>query len=217
MRARGRLSKADFEFDTKHPILPPSKHPETRLMMLECHLDNYHQGVESMRHGLQQKFWIFCLRNALRNIKNRCVPCRKYSAVVQAPIMADLPRERVEKVDFPFTYVGVDYFGPIEVKYMRKTLKCVFTCLSTRAIHLEMVYSLDTDSRLSAVLRFIARRGHPSTIWSDNGTNFVGANNELKQFVSMWQNDDFQEKLRQKKIVWKFNPAAAPHFGDSWE
>ena len=128
-----------------------------------------------MRHGLQQKFWILGLRNALRNIKNRCFPYRKYSAVVQAPIMAaDLPRERVEKIDFPFTYVGVDYFGPIEVKYMRKTSKrwvCVFTCLSTRAIHLEMVYSLDTDSCRSAVSLFIARRGHPSTIWSHNGTS----------------------------------------------
>ena len=189
MRTRWRLSKADFEFDTKHPILRPSKHPATRIMMLKCHLDNYHQGVERVRNGLQQKFWILDLRNALRNIKNRCVPSRKYSAVVQAPTMADLPRERVHKVDFPFTFAGVDYFGPIEVKYMRKTLKrwvCVFTCLFTRAIHLERVYSLDTDSCLSAVLRFIARRGHLSTNWSDNGTNFVGANNELKQFASMW-------------------------------
>ena len=82
---------------------------------------------------------------------------------------------------------------------------------------LEMVFSLDTDSCLSAVIRFITRRGHPLTIWSDNGTNFVGANNELKQFASMWQYNYFQEKLRQKKIVWKFNPAAAPHFGGSWE
>ena len=148
MRARGRLSKADFEFDTKHPILLPSKHPATRLMMLKCHLDSYHQGVESLRHGLQQKFWILSLRNALRNIKNRCVPWRKYNAVIQAPIMAALPRERVVKADFLFTYVGVHYCRPIEVKYIRKTLKrwvCVFCCLSTRAIHLEMVFSLDTD------------------------------------------------------------------------
>ena len=124
----------------------------------------------------------------MRNIKNRCVPCRKHSAVVQALIITDLPRERVEKVDFSFIYVGVEYFGPIEVKYMRKTLKrwvCVFTCLSTRAIHLEMVISLDADSCLSAFTHFVARRGHPSTIWSDNGTNFVGANNELMQFASM--------------------------------
>ena len=140
MRARGRLSRADFEFDTEHPILLPSKHPAIRVMMLKCHLDNYHQGVESMRHELQQKFWRLGIRNALRNIKSRCVPCRKYSAVVQALIMADLPKEIVEKVEFPFTYVGVDYFGPIEVNYMRKTLKRwvrVFTCLSTRTIHLK--------------------------------------------------------------------------------
>ena len=91
-------------------------------------------------------------------------------------------------------------------------------CVSLPAcLHLEMVYSLDTDSCLRAVTRFIARRCHPLTIWSDNGTNCVGANNELKQFASMWQNSDFQEKLYQRKIVWKFNPAAAPHFGDSRE
>ena len=218
MRARGRLSKADFQFDTKHPILLPSKQPAIRLMMLKCHLDKYHQGVESMRHELQQKFWILGIRNALRNIKSRCISCRKYSAVGQAPIMTDLPKERVEKVEFPFTYVGVDYFGPIEVKYMRKTLKrwvCVFTCLSTKAIHLEMlelVYSLDTDSCLSAISRLIARQGHPSSIWSHNGTNFVGASNELKQFASMWQNSDFQEKLQQKKIVWKFQPGCSATF-----
>ena len=112
MRARGRLSEADLEFDTKHPFLLPSIHPATRLMMLKCQLDNYHQGVESKRHGLQQNFWILGLRNALRNIQNRCVPCRKYSAFVQAPIMADLPRKRVEKLDFPFIYVGVEYYTP---------------------------------------------------------------------------------------------------------
>ena len=134
--------------------------------------------------------------------------------------MANLSRERVEKRDFPFTYVGVDYFGPLEVKYMRKTMKrlaCVFTCLSTRANHLEMVFSLDTDSCLSAITPFIARRDHPSTVWSDNGTNFVGAKNELKQFTSMWQTITFLEKLRQREIVWKFNPAAAPRFSGSWE
>ena len=76
-----------------------------------------------MRHELQQKFWILGLRNALWNIKSRCVPCWKYSAVVQVPIMADLPCEFVEKVDFPFTCVGVDYFGPIEVKYKRKKME----------------------------------------------------------------------------------------------
>ena len=220
MRARGRLSKAHFEFDTKHPILLLSKYLATRLMLLKCHLCNYHQGVESMRHELRHKFWILGLRNSSRNIKSRCVQCRKYNAVVQAPIMADLPRERLEKSDYPFTYVGVYYFGPREVKYMGKTLKrwvCVFTCLSKRVRQLEMVFSLDTDSCLSAVTQFIVRRGHQLTIWIQNGTNVVGANNDLNQFATMWQNTDFQGKLRQKEIFWKFNPVAGPLFGGSWE
>ena len=129
MRVRGRLSKADFDFDTKHSIILQSKHPATRLMMLNCHLNSYHQGVESMRHVLQQKFQIMGIRNALRSIKCRCLRCREYNAVVQAAIMTDLPRLRVEKVEFPLAYVGVDYFGPIEVKNMREILKrwmCVF-------------------------------------------------------------------------------------------
>ena len=98
-----------------------------------------------------------------------------------------------------------------------KRWACVFTCLSVKAIHLKMVYSQDTDSCLSALTRVIARRGHPWKIWSDIGTNFVGANNDLKQFTSMWQTSDFQEQLPQKKIVCKFNPAAALDFGGSWE
>ena len=92
-----------------------------QLMMLKCHLDNYHQGVESRWHELQQKFWILGLKNGLRSIKSRCVLCKNYSADVQVPLMADLFHERVKKVDFPFTYVGVDYFGPLEVKYMRRS------------------------------------------------------------------------------------------------
>ena len=113
MRARGQLSKAEFEFD---PIYLPSKYPTMQLMLLKFHLDIYHQRVESMRHELRQKFWILGLRNALQSIENRCVPWREYSANVPAPLMADLPREKMEKVEFPFIYVGVDYFGPIELK-----------------------------------------------------------------------------------------------------
>ena len=88
---------------------------------------------------------------------------------------------------------------------------CVFTCSSTKKIHPEVVYSLDTDSSWSAIIHFTARRGQPSTIWSDIGTNFVGAQNELKQFASFWQNIEVLERLHQKIIIWEFNPAAASH------
>ena len=130
--------------------------------------------------------------------------------------MADLPRERHDKHVFPFTHTGVDYFGPFEIKFLRRTLKrwcCIFTCMTTRAVHIEVAQSLDTESCLAAVTRFIARRGYPSTIISNNGTNFVGVANELKSFMKEWNKDKIESDLAQKKIVWKFNP----HFGGIWE
>ena len=134
--------------------------------------------------------------------------------------MADLPRERLDEHVFPFTHTGFDYFGPFEVKFLQRTLKrwcCLFTCLTTRAVHIEVAQSLDTESCLAAVTRFISRRGYPNTIISDNGTNFVGAANELKAFMNEWDNAKIESDLAQKKIVWKFNPPGAPHLGGIWE
>ena len=134
--------------------------------------------------------------------------------------MADLPRERLDEHVFPFTHTGVDYFGPFEVKFLRRTLMrwcCLFTCLTTRAVHIEDAQSLDTESCLAAVTRFIARRGYPNTIISDNGTNFVAAANELKSFVNESDRAKIESDLAQKKIVWKFNPPRAPYFGGVWE
>ena len=103
-----------------------------------------------------------------------------------SPPMADLRRERLDEHVFPFTHTGVNYFVPFEVKFLRCTSRrwrCLFTCLTTRAVHIEVAQSLDTESCLSAVTRIIARRGYRSTIISDNGTNFVGAAKELKPFI----------------------------------
>ena len=123
---------------------------------------------------LQQVYWIIGIRNALQEIKSRCIKCRHRNAKPIHPPMADLPRERLDEHVFPFTHTGVNYFEPIEMKFLRLTLKrwcCLFTCLTTRAVHIEVTQSLDTESCLAAVTRFIARRGYPSTIISDNGTN----------------------------------------------
>ena len=116
--------------------------------------------------------------------------------------------------------VGVDYLGPFEVKPLRTTMKrwcCLFSCLATRAILIEVVRSLDTDSCLVAVNRFIARRGKPATIISDNGTNIVGSARELKEYINSWNKDHITSDLAQKNIVWKFNPSSAPHFRGVWE
>ena len=164
---------------------------------------------------LQQGYWIIGTRNALRKIKSRCIKCRHRNANPIHPPMADLPRERLDEHVLPFTHTRVDYLAPIALKFLRRTLKrwcCLFTCLTTRAVHIEGAQSLDTESCLAAVTRFIARRGYPKTIISDNGTNFVGAAKELKAFMDEREKAKIESNLAQKKIVLKFNPPGAPHF-----
>ena len=156
------------------------------------------------------------MRITLRSLKRSCVLCRKRDATTQQPEMAELPFERTESQIFPFQNTGVDYFGPFEVSLLRRTMKrwiCLFTCLSTRAVHLEVAYSLDTESCLAAINRFIARKGRPSLIISDNGTNFVGSAKELKQAIEGWNQQLIEERLAQDQIEWRFNPPGAPHFG----
>ena len=134
--------------------------------------------------------------------------------------MADLHPERVNEHVFPFTHTALTSTnGPFEVKFLRRTKKiwcCLFTCLRTRSVHIEVVQSLDTELCLAAVTGFIARRGCPNTINSD-GTSLVGAANELKAFMNEWDKAKIESELAQKKIVWKFNPPGAPHFGGIWE
>jgi hypothetical protein len=119
-----------------------------------------------------------------------------------------------------FTSVGVDYFGPILVKHGRKNEKkygCIFTCLVTRAVHVEVADSLTTDSFLNCLHRFIARRGAPRLIRSDNGTNFIGADRELRQELTRWDHDQLQNDLNEHRIKWIFNTPAASHMGGVWE
>ena len=220
IREGGRIKHANLSFEQRHPILLSTKHDFVKVLLRDLHLEHNHEGVEYIRSVIQQKFWILGLRNALRSIKSSCVFCRKLRAQINLPLMADLPAERLDYQSHPFTHVGIDYFGPFEVKLLRRSMKrwcCLFTCLTTRAVHIEVVRSLDTASCLVAIKRFIARRGKPTTIRSDNGTNFVGSARELKEYINSWNQDQITSELAQKHIVWKFNPPGAFHFGGVWE
>jgi transposase InsO family protein len=134
--------------------------------------------------------------------------------------MADLPAFRLTCGLPPFTNTGVDYFGPIEVIIFRRTIKrwgVLFTCLATRCVHLEMAYSLDTSSFISALDRFQNRRGVPASFHSDNGTNFVGAQRQLAECLDNLNQSAIITHLNRKRTKWYFNPPAAPHFGGVWE
>lgn len=120
----------------------------------------------------------------------------------------------------PFSYTGVDYFGPYVVKNGRKEVKrygAMFTCLASRAVHIEISNSLDTDSFIQALRRFIARGGNVKMIRSDNGTNFVGAEAELKEALKTMDHEHIKAKMRKAEVEWVFNPPAASNFGGVWE
>ena len=134
--------------------------------------------------------------------------------------MADLPEHRVTPDKPPFTYVGVDYFGPFLVKRARSLVKrygVLFTCLAVRAVHIEIAHSLDTSSFLHALRRFIARRGQPNVIRSDNETNLVSGQREIQTAIKDWNQDKIQDFLTQRHITWIFNPPMGSHQGGVWE
>ena len=133
-------------------------------------------------------FWIIICNATVKSFISRCVACRRLRGNFQLQKMASLPKDRMCE-EPPFTYCSVDLFGPFIVKEGRKELKrygTLFTCLSSRAIHIEVANSLSTDCFLMCLRKFIGQRGNVRLIRSDNGINFVGASAELtKAFTEM--------------------------------
>ena len=149
----------------------------------------YNQTQEHTLSLLRQKLWICQAQSLVRRIINKCFTCRKGHAPMLHQQMASLPPCRVIAYEPPFTYVGADMFGPILVKQGRSTLKrwgCIFTCMCSRAIHLKVAPSLETDDFINVQRLFIARRGTPREILTDCGTNFRGADKELRHAMMKW-------------------------------
>lgn len=149
-----------------------------------------------------------------------CVNCKRRQAPVGQQKMADLPEDRVTPDKPPFTFVGVDCFGPFLVRRGRSMVKrygVLFTCLTLRAIHIEVIHSLDTDSYVNTMRRFIVRRGDPEEMRSDNGSNFVSAERELREEIAKWNQQKIYQFLVQRNVEWVFNPPAGSHHGGVWE
>ena len=220
LRVGGRLGNANLTEDVKHPWILPKNHPVVTLIIRHYHVATGHSGAERTLAEIRQRFWIVKGRSSVKRIIHKCIPCRKMKAPTLTQQMSDLPADRVEAGQAPFSFVGVDMFGPFMVKRARSVVKrygCLFTCLSIRAIHVEICHSLDTDSFLNALQRFICRRGTPIEVRSDNGTNFVGGNRELRQAIMEWNQNKIHDYLLQREIPWIFNPPSASHFGGVWE
>ena len=220
LRVGGRIGRAPLSYELKHPVILPYKHHITDLIIRDHHLKVGHMGQESVLSSLRQKYWILKGRSAVRRVLSKCLDCQKRSAKPAEQFMAELPADRVTPSEPPFSYVGIDCFGPIEVKQGRSHVKrygCLFTCLTVRAVHVEILHSLSADSMINALRRFISMRGCPKEIRSDNGTNFTKADKELREAVQLWNNQRISNFCAQKEIKWTFNPPDASHMGGPWE
>ena len=193
-----------------------------KLIVREIHEQSSHSGREYVLAVIRERFWIVGARTLGKRVLHDCVVCRRIRGTPCIQKMADLPSDRVcPGLLPPFTHVGVDCFGPFLVKRGRsyeKRYGCIFTCLVVRAVHLEKLVSLGEDSSVNALVRFVARRGCPQRMRSDNGANFVAAEREIREAVTNWNSSSqVQEAMKVRGIEWQFNPPAASHMGGVWE
>ncbi|XP_058122772.1 uncharacterized protein LOC131293707 [Anopheles ziemanni] len=221
LRSRSRLINCPWIDDyVKRPIILPRNHRATALLLADFHERYMHINHQTAINQVREKFHIPRINSEFNRVRRSCQYCKVHRANPDPPLMGNLPMERLAAFQQPFTYTGVDYFGPMHVAVGRRSEKrwgVIFTCLTTRGIHLEVVHTLNTSSCILALRRFIARKGMPVEIRSDCGTNFVGASRELKEVLQNIDRDKLMEEFNAPGLTWVFNPPGAPHFGGGWE
>ncbi|XP_039304360.1 uncharacterized protein LOC120357592 [Solenopsis invicta] len=219
----GRLCRASLSYDERHPIILP-RHRISELIVAQAHDRTLQGGTQLTLGVLRQQYWILNARNLVKHHIHRCVVCVRHRAIPILQQMGDLPDVRINP-SRPFQHTGVDYAGPFHVlpivgrgQRTHKAYVVVFVCLATRAIHLELANDYTSDGFLAAFRRFTSRRGLPVSLFSDNGTNFQGAEKELRNaFRALSRDPDLVAYLASDGITWRFIPPSAPHFGGMWE
>ena len=221
LKISGRLKYASATHDQKHPVILPRQHSVTRTIASEIHIAAGHSGRERTLAEIRSKYWIPKARPLVNDIIRKCVDCIRYKGNCMQQRMADLPEERIVAGKPAFTFCGTDVFGPFLTKRGRSREKrygCLFTCFTTRAVHIEMLNSMESDAFINALNRFMCRRGIPEKMRSDNATNYRGAYRELLvEFNKMCKSNRVQNHLLSKGLTWEYNPPYASHAGGVWE
>lgn len=215
IRVGGRLENSPYEYNIKHPILLCSKHHVTKILFRKYHIDLLHAGPQLLLANIRQLYWPLGGRNLSRVSVRNCLRCFRYKNTIVQPIMGQLPISRTN-LEFPFLHCSVDYAGPVLIADKKgrgckliKSYVCIFVCLAVKAVHIELVTDLTKEGYMSALNRFVARRGKPQSILSDNATNFVGVFNELQQFLNT---SNLPSEVAQQGIQFSFTPPYSPHF-----
>ena len=245
LRLGGRLKRAMVQMSKELPALLPRGCHMSRLIMREAHLKTMHGGATLTLAQSRSEYWIVRGKSVANSVIKNCVKCSRYGRKPAYAMMGDYPDCRVIE-SRPFTHTGVDYAGPIWIKYSpgRNAKRCkayiaIFVCMATKAVHLELVSDLTAEAFLAAFSRFAALRGMPLVMYSDNGTNFVKANkildknfrDAMKELLAEPESEEprtrnekdavykktIAEEMTKKGVVWKFNPPYAPHMGGLWE
>ncbi len=216
--AKGRVNERE--------LIPLSgKNKLTRLMLLTQHKLHSHAGVSALISIIGYKFYIVGIKKQLKLISRQCASCLRTNAVPLQQQLGYLPAARTVLAP-PFQTCGIDFAGPITLRegavrkpVLIKSYLCLFVCMSTRAIHIEVCKNLSTEDFIAALRRFANKRGMPASIYSDNGSNFIGAKAELDKIQSMLNKSQHKLSLVSSEtgLKWHFSPPRAPHFGGLWE
>ncbi|XP_035219186.1 uncharacterized protein LOC118192350, partial [Stegodyphus dumicola] len=212
LRAKTNVLQRQDNENFRYPIILPSKHILVERLIYEKHLELQHAGVSTLMTNLRENFWILKSRKSIRNIIRKCVRCKRFVSQ-RVEVEPGFPPEDRVREGATFEVVGVDLAGPLYLREGSKAWIVLYTCAIYRAIHLELVTSLSTETFIQSLRRFIARRGRPYVIYSDNGTNFVGTNSVLKKVN--WNAICSAASIQ--RIRWKFNPPTAAWWGGWWE
>ena len=220
LRAGGRLKNAILSNNQKYPITLPKSHPLTDLVVMMHHEEQGHMGTSQVLASLNEEYCIINGRSVINRVINNCMNCRFWKAKPKTQQMGDLPFHRVNKSS-PYKSTGTDLMGPLMIRSGRNSLKryvCIFNCLATRAVHFEVVQSMEASAFIQAYRRFCNRRNvKPTDVYIDNGGNFVAADKKIRKGVKNWQSKQVSDALLQKGASWHFNPPRCSHQGGFYE
>ncbi|XP_063989074.1 uncharacterized protein LOC135168625 [Diachasmimorpha longicaudata] len=225
LRVGGRLKLSTLGPESRHQAIIPQGSVLAELIISDSHQRTLHGGTQLTLAHLRRSYWIIGGRVPVRSFILKCVECARHRRIRAQQLMGQLPVARLV-TDRAFSNTGVDYAGPVSIKTWKgrghksqKGWLVIFVCMATSALHLEAVTDYSADGFIAAYRRFVSRRGYCRHLYSDCGTNFIGADKELKKLFSAGAKE-FQHLSAvclKDGTRWTFNPPAAPHFGGKWE
>ena len=220
LRVGGRLSRAAMDYGVKHPIILPKNAHITQLIIKHYHEKVHHQGRGITINEIRSNgWWIIGCTRLVASYIFKCVTCSRLRGQTSGQKMSDLPTFRLEE-SAPFTHIGMDCFGPfvtVDARKEKKRYGVVFTCLASRAVHIEVIDDMSTDTFINSLRCFVAIRGPVRSIVCDRGSNFIGASNELKRAAKEINYDLVKNTLSYENCDFFFNVPQSSHMGGVWE